>query len=59
MPNWLPYFGADGSLSRSAEAIVAGGGRVHRGPSEVPGGAHIAICQDPQGAWFALVGTAK
>jgi predicted enzyme related to lactoylglutathione lyase len=23
---------------------------------EVPGGAFIAVAQDPQGAWFAVVG---
>ncbi len=59
VPNWLPYFGAKGGLSRSVEAIGAAGGRVHHGPSEVPGGAYIAVAQDPQGAWFALVGASN
>ena len=33
-----------------------GGGTVLHGPTEVPGGAFIAVCTDPQGAWFTLVG---
>ena len=40
-------------------AIKEAGGSVHHGPSEVPGPAWIAIAQDPQGAWFALVGPEK
>ncbi len=59
VPSWLPYFGAQGSVSDSAESVVARGGMVHHGPCEVPGGGYIVICQDPPGAWFALVGTNK
>ena len=33
-----------------------GGGTIHHGPAEVPGGAWIALATDPQGAWFAVVG---
>lgn len=58
VPNWLPYFGVE-SVSSTMDAIGAAGGRVHHGPMEVPGGAHIAVCQDPQGAWFAIVGPGK
>lgn len=58
-PNWLPYFGVDGSVSDTIAAIKAAGGGVHHGPIEVPGGAYIAVCQDPQGAWFAVVGAKK
>ena len=36
--------------------IEAGGGKLAHGPMEVPGGAFIAVAQDPQGAWFAVVG---
>ncbi|MFB2533148.1 VOC family protein [Paracoccus sp. p4-l81] len=55
VPNWLPYFGSNG-VNATIEAIKAAGGRVHVGPVEVPGPAHVAIAQDPQGAWFAIVG---
>jgi predicted enzyme related to lactoylglutathione lyase len=32
---------------------------VRHGPVEVPGPAYIAVAQDPQGAWFAVVGGEK
>jgi predicted enzyme related to lactoylglutathione lyase len=44
------------SISRAVDAVRAGGGTVAMGPHEVPGGDHIIIGQDPQGAEFALVG---
>lgn len=56
VPNWLPYFGVDGRVSDSINAIKTAGGTVHHGPVEVPGDAFIAVAQDPQGAWFAIVG---
>lgn len=59
VPNWLPYFGVSGAVSDSIDAIKAAGGSVHHGPVEVPGGAYVAVARDPQGAWFAIVGTAK
>ncbi|TRW98169.1 VOC family protein [Paracoccus sp. M683] len=55
LPCWLPYFGANG-VDAAIARITAAGGTVHHGPHEVPGGAFIAIAQDPQGAWFAVVG---
>lgn len=55
VPNWLPYFGVTG-VDVAVDRIKAGGGRLAHGPAEVPGGAFIAIAQDPQGAWFAVVG---
>lgn len=58
VPNWLPYFGVAG-VSDSIEAITKAGGTVHHGPMEVPGGAYIAIAQDPQGAWFAITGAKR
>lgn len=54
--SWLPYFGVEGRVSKSALTIKAAGGTVHHGPVEVPGGYFIVIAQDPQGAWFAVVG---
>lgn len=55
VPTWLPYFGANG-VDAAIDRIKSSGGTVHHGPQEVPGGAFIAIAQDPQGAWFAIVG---
>jgi predicted enzyme related to lactoylglutathione lyase len=46
------------SIAKSVEAVKAAGGTVATGPMEVPGGDHIIIGQDPQGAEFALVGKA-
>jgi predicted enzyme related to lactoylglutathione lyase len=54
-PCWLPYFGVNG-VSAAIGRIETAGGRLAHGPMEVPGGAFIAVAQDPQGAWFALVG---
>lgn len=56
MPVWLPYFGVDTPVSAAIDRIRAEGGQVHVGPVEVPGPAWIAVAQDPQGAWFAVVG---
>jgi predicted enzyme related to lactoylglutathione lyase len=53
-PSWLFYFvvaGLDAALGR----VQAGGGTVMHGPQEVPGGAWVLTCRDPQGAAFALV----
>jgi predicted enzyme related to lactoylglutathione lyase len=36
--------------------VKANGGSVTMGPHEVPGGDHIIIGKDPQGAEFVLVG---
>jgi len=58
-PNWLPYFGVPGGVSDGVEAIRKAGGVVHHGPTEVPGGAFIALAQDPQGAWFAVTGATR
>lgn len=44
------------SIPAAVEAVKAGGGQLTVGPHEVPGGDHIIIGKDPQGAEFALVG---
>ena len=54
-PCWLVYFGVNG-INPAIRRITDAGGTVRHGPHEVPGGAHIAVATDPQGAWFALVG---
>jgi predicted enzyme related to lactoylglutathione lyase len=54
-PHWRFYFRVP-SISAAKETIEAQGGKVAHGPMEVPGGDHIIIGVDPQGAEFALVG---
>jgi predicted enzyme related to lactoylglutathione lyase len=44
------------SIAKAVEAVEGSGGQVAMGPHEVPGGDHIIIGKDPQGAEFALVG---
>jgi predicted enzyme related to lactoylglutathione lyase len=55
VPAWLAYFSVDG-VDPAVERIKAAGGKIAHGPMEVPGGDNIAVAQDPQGAWFAIVG---
>ena len=43
---------------RSSAFVAVGGGTIAMGPQEVPGGDHIIIGKDPQGAECALVGKA-
>ena len=54
-PGWRYYIRV-ASIPKSIEAVNAGGGTVALGPMEVPGGDHIIVGRDPQGAEFALVG---
>ena len=56
-PHWRYYIRVP-SISVAKETIEAKGGKVAMGPMEVPGGDHIIIGFDPQGAEFALVGKA-
>jgi predicted enzyme related to lactoylglutathione lyase len=44
------------SIEAAVPRITSGGGTVTMGPHEVPGGMHIVMAIDPQGAAFALVG---
>lgn len=52
---WLFYFNVD-DIDTAVTRVESGGGKVLNGPMEVPGGAWIIQCEDPQGAMFALVG---
>jgi predicted enzyme related to lactoylglutathione lyase len=54
-PGWRYYIRVP-SVSKAADAAKSAGGSVAMGPMEVPGGDHIIIGHDPQGAEFALVG---
>ena len=56
-PGWRYYIRVP-SIAAAKEAIEANGGTVTMGPHEVPGGDHIIVGNDPQGAEFALVGKA-
>jgi predicted enzyme related to lactoylglutathione lyase len=53
-PFWGYYFVVNG-LDAATARVTEGGGRVLMGPMEVPGGAWIVNCLDPQGAHFSLV----
>ena len=54
-PHWRYYFRVP-SISKAKETAEQKGGRIVFGPMEVPGGDHVIIGTDPQGAEFALVG---
>src|SRR5258708_16311237 len=56
-PHWRYYFRVP-SIARGKETAEANGGKIVMGPMEVPGGDHILIGIDPQGAELALVGAA-
>ena len=56
-PHWRHYFRVP-SVGKAKETAEAKGGKIAMGPMEVPGGDHIVIGFDPQGAEFALVGKA-
>ena len=57
-PQGWRYYVRVPSIAKAADAVKANGGIVAMGPMEVPGGDHIIIGRDPQGAEFALVGKA-
>jgi predicted enzyme related to lactoylglutathione lyase len=52
--NWGFYFHVD-SIGSAIERVKAGGGKVLRGPDQVPGGLWTMNGQDPLGAHFSLV----
>ena len=55
-PHWLFHFRVP-ALEPAMDAVRAGGGVVLP-PVTLPGGARVAVCDDPQGAAFALHGSA-
>jgi uncharacterized protein len=55
--HWRFYFRVP-SVGQAKDTAEAKGGKIIMGPMEVPGGDHIIIGIDPQGAEFALVGKA-
>src|SRR5256714_12195041 len=50
-PHWRYYFRVP-SIAQAKETVEAKGGKIAMGPMEVPGGDHIVIGFDPQGAEF-------
>ncbi|HEU5482668.1 MAG TPA: VOC family protein [Sphingomicrobium sp.] len=55
-PQGWRYYIRVPSIAKAADAVKSNGGTIAMGPMEVPGGDHIIIGRDPQGAEFALVG---
>lgn len=53
-PFWNYYFTV-AALDAAMDKATKGGGKIVNGPMEVPGGAWIANCFDPQGAFFSMV----
>lgn len=54
-PRWGFYFRV-ADIDVAARRTRDGGGTIVHGPAEVPGGMHVLVATDPQGATFALVG---
>jgi hypothetical protein len=54
-PHWRFYIRVP-SIAAAKGAAEQAGGSIRIGPMEVPGGDHIIVGTDPQGAEFALVG---
>ena len=52
---WQFYFRAP-DIEEAAEKVRKGGGTVHAGPMEVPGGDRIIVASDPHGVMFGVVG---
>ena len=55
---WTYYIGVE-NIDRAATAVTSGGGTIHHGPVEIPGGEYSLTGLDPQGAAFGLVGPRK
>ena len=52
-PHWLLYIGAD-NVDKTVEDIRTNGGTVLEEPKDIPTVGRFAVCQDPQGATFAV-----
>jgi predicted enzyme related to lactoylglutathione lyase len=53
--NWRFYFRSP-DIEAAADKVKQGGGTVHMGPMEVPGGDRIIVASDPEGAMVGIVG---
>jgi len=52
---WLYYVNVP-DIDVAVARVKTGGGQIHNGPEQVPGGDWIVQAQDPQAAQFALLG---
>ncbi len=52
-PGWIGYIAVD-DVDAHAAAIAQAGGKIHRGPADIPGVGRFAIISDPQGTAIAL-----
>ena len=52
-PGWLFYFRAP-DIDAAANKVRRGGGTVHMGPHEVPGGDKVIVAGDPHGVLFGV-----
>lgn len=52
--NWVVYFAVE-DCDKSVEKINSGGGKTLHGPNDIPEIGRFAVCQDPQGAVFAVI----
>ena len=50
---------ADGDIDRANAAVGEGVGAFIEGPHQIPGGEYSAVCNDPNGVAFGLVGPRK
>ena len=57
-PGWGFYFRVP-EIESARTRIEAGGGKVHHGPMEVPGGEWVLQAEDPEGVAFGLVAPAR
>lgn len=55
---WRFYFRAP-DIEVAKATVEAGGGTVHMGPQEVPGGDRIILASDPHGVTFGVVGPGR
>jgi predicted enzyme related to lactoylglutathione lyase len=55
---WLFYFYVK-EIEAGVNRVNKHGGTVLHGPSAVPGGQQVALCLDPQGAAFGIVGPGR
>ncbi|WP_343346447.1 VOC family protein [Sphingomicrobium sp. XHP0239] len=53
--NWVYSIGVD-AIDRAVAAVKDGGGTLLEGPHHIPGGEFSAVCTDPHGVAFGLVG---
>ncbi|MGA7323893.1 MAG: VOC family protein [Rhodomicrobium sp.] len=52
-PTWFGYIGVD-DADVYAKRVTKAGGKIHRGPKDIPGIGRFAVASDPHGATFIL-----